>query len=347
MRRWLRVVGPVSALLVGHACGGHEADDPPPGPRRDPPPTSTTVVSPHETTVTAPVDRAPATLVRSRGTLRVDSVPPTDGAALERGQRVTLDEGAEAVIELASGDRVTLFGPSEAEIGEQGAAAVLLGRGSAHVRLPPGPAGPRAPLRVATPESSVELIGPGEVLLVADRSGATWTVALSGVARVANGNADARHHARTTELQGGQAVVTSDAVEEPTPGLTRLDDARAAAAAVFAPTTPLEPGRWVDRTRHAAIDLDASLGWLEAEARHGHDLTDQHRAAVAAGESDEAMRLQGALVGHAQELHALRDTARLRFERLSALVLAGAVAAGEPDPLAARRDRAAPLLGLE
>jgi len=52
-------------------------------------------------------------------------------------------------------------------------------------------------------------------------------------------------------------------------------------------------------------------------------------------------------VGHAQELHALRDTARLRWERLSALVLDGAVPAGAPDPIAPRRDRAVSLLGLE
>ncbi len=325
------------------ACGD---DAPPPATAHEPPP-STSATSPHSTTVGQATGSAPATLVRTTGAVRLDAAPAAAGASLERAQRLVLDPGAEAVVELASGDRVTLFGPSEARVGEQGAAAIELARGTAHVRVPPGPAGPRAPLRVATPESSVELIGPGEVLLVADRSGATWTVVMAGVSHVGNGDADARHHARLGDVAAGHAVLVGDAANEPTEGPARLDAARAAAIVLFEPLPPLEPARWAERARHAATDLDTALGWVEAEARHGHDLTDEHRAAVAAGQSDEAMRLQGALVGHAQELHALRDTARLRWERLSTLVLAGAVPPGEPDPLAARRDRAAALLGLE
>jgi hypothetical protein len=170
---------------------------------------------------------------------------------------------------------------------------------------------------------------------------------MAGIARLGNGDADARHHARFTDLQAGQAVVIAEQPAEPTVGPTRLDQARAAALAIFTTTPPLEPARLADRVHRAATELDSAFGWVETEARHGHDLTDEHRAAVAAGQSDEAMRLQGALVGHAQELHALRDTARLRWCRLTALALAGAVPAGEPDPAAARRDRAASLLGLE
>jgi hypothetical protein len=55
----------------------------------------------------------------------------------------------------------------------------------------------------------------------------------------------------------------------------------------------------------------------------------------------------GQLVAHAQELHALRTLAELRWERLSALVASGAVAAGDPDPAGARQERAAALLGFE
>jgi hypothetical protein len=297
--------------------------------------------------VAAPADRGAATLVRSSGGVRVDTTPASDGAALDHGDRLALDEGAEAVIDTPDGDRITLFGPGVARIGDPGSAIVEIANGSAHVRLPPGPAGPRAPLRVASPESTVELIGPGEVLVVADRSGATWTVVMSGVSRVAHGDADARHRARVTEVTTGRAVVVGDQAAEPTDGPTRLDEARAAAHALFGTATAIEAARLGDRLRHAATDLDASLGWVEAEARHGTELTDQHRAAVSSGDADEAMRLQRALVGHAQELHALRDTARLRWERLSALVLEGAVPAGDPDPLGPRRDRAVSLLGLE
>ena len=251
------------------------------------------------------------------------------------------------MIELTAGDRITLYGPVTARMGEEGAAAIQLVHGSAHVRLPPGPAGPRLPMRLATPESTVELIGPGEVLVVADRSGATWTVVLAGISHIANGDADGHHHARVIEIQSGHTLVFGDEPGEPTEGPQRLDDARTAAETIFSGTTPLEPARLADRAAHAATNLDNALGWLETEARRGRDLTDEHRAAVASGNSDEAMRLQGALVGHAQELHALRDTARLRWERLSTLVLEDAVPAGQPDPLAARRDRAAALLGLE
>lgn len=346
MRR-VRVVAGLAVLLS--ACG----DDPPPPTRahtHDPPPATTEQSSglgPHATTVTETTDRAPATLLRATGAVRVDAAPATEGEPLERGQRLVLEDGAEATLETRQGDRVTLFGPANARVGEEGTAAVELARGTAHVRLQPGPAGPRSPLRIASPEASIELIGPSEIFVDADRSGATWVVVMSGIARLGNGDADARHHARLTDLQAGQAVVVAEQPAEPTVGPTRLDQARASAIAIFATTTPLEATRLYERARRAATDLDGAFGWVETEARHGHDLTEQHRAAVAAGQSDEAMRLQAALVGHAQELHALRDTARLRWCRLSTLVLAGAVPAGESDPSAARRDRAASLLGLE
>jgi hypothetical protein len=339
---------PVRVALVGIAlalvaCSG----DPPPSTVAHHPPPSSTSVGPHGPTTTEALDTSPATLVHLSGVVRVDSGPAVEGASLERAQRLELEDGAEATIELSAGDRVTLYGPVLARVGEQGAAGMELVHGSALVRLSPGPAGPRSPLRVATPESTVELIGPGEVFVVADRSGATWTVVMAGMSRVANGDADARHHARLTELAAPHALIVGEQPAEPTDGPTRLDDARTTGRAIFTTTTPLEPARLAERVTHAATNLDTALGWLEAEARHGRDLTDEHRAAVAAGNGDEAMRLQAALVGHAQELHALRDTARLRWERLSALVLEQAVPQGGPDPLAPRRDRAASLLGLE
>lgn len=335
-------IGIASLVLI--ACG----DDPPPTTTHGtPPPSSSTTASPHGTTTAEAIDTAPARLIRSSGAVRVDSEPARDGASLERAQRLDLDAGAEAVVELTSGDRVTLFGPVVGRVGEEGAAAMEIVHGTAHIRLAPAPAGPRQPLRIATPESTVELIGPGEVLVDADRSGATWTVVMSGISHVANGAADAHHHARVSEVAAPHAVIAADEIAEPTDGPVRLDDARTAAQAIFAATAPIEPARLAERAAHAATDLDNALGWLEAEARHGRDLTDAHRAAVAAGNADEAMRIQGELVGHAQELHALRDTARLRWERLSALVLEQAVPVGGADPLGPRRDRAASLLGLE
>ena len=69
-----------------------------------------------------------------------------------------------------------------------------------------------------------------QVLLVADPSGASWVVTLSGLSRAGNGEGDARHHARLAELAPGQAILYVDHPAEPTEAPTRLDDARAAAA---------------------------------------------------------------------------------------------------------------------
>lgn len=352
-----RLILVLALVLALGACGGGGDDPAPPttsaaeshGHHADPPPsTSTLVTEAHGTpTVREESDAPPVRLVHLTGTARGETAPLAEGDALEHRARITVEDGAEATLETSDGDRLVLFGPALAQIGDRGGASLHLASGMCHVRLPPGPAGPRAPLRIATPESSVELIGPGELLLDADRSGATWHVVMAGLSRVGTGDADAHHHARTLDLQNSMALVVIDEPAEPTPGPVRLDEARAAARAIFATASPLEPARAAERVRRAGTSLDAALGWIEAESRHGQDLTDQHRAAVASGNSDEAMRIQGELVGHAQELHALRDTARLRWERLSVLVLAGAVPAGEPDPIAARRDRATSLLGLE
>ncbi len=339
------------------ACGdGGGGETPPPssaaeshGHHADPPPSSSTLVTEAHGTprVSEESDAPPVHLVHLTGTARGETAPLAEGAALDHRARITVEDGAEATLETADGDRLVLFGPALAQIGDRGGASLHLASGSCHVRLPPGPAGPRAPLRIATPESSLELVGPGEVLIDADRSGATWYVVMAGLSRAGTGDADAHHRARMIDLQNSTALVVADEPAEPTPGPVRLDEARAAARAIFATAVPLEAARAAERVRRAGTSLDAALGWIEAESRHGQDLTDQHRAAVAAGNGDEAMRIQGELVGHAQELHALRDTARLRWERLSVLVLSGAVPPGEPDPLAARRDRAASLLGLE
>ncbi|MFO0683082.1 MAG: hypothetical protein U0234_13585 [Sandaracinus sp.] len=340
---------PAPSTSTGHGHGhghGHQAD---------PPPTtgSSLVTEAHGVTdhgaptVREESDAPPVHLVHLSGTARGETAPLAEGDALEHRARITVEEGGEATLETSDGDRLVLFGPATAQIGDRGGASLHLASGMCHVRLPPGPAGPRAPLRIATPESSIELIGPGEVLIDADRSGATWNVVMAGLSRLGTGEADAHHHARTLDVPNSTALLVVDEPSEPTQGPIRLDEARAAARAIFATASPIEPGRAAERVRRAGTSVDAAFGWLEAEARHGQELTDQHRAAVAAGRSDDAMRIQGELVDHAQELHALRDTARFRWERLSVLVLAGAVPAGEPDPLAARRDRATSLLGLE
>jgi hypothetical protein len=330
------------------ACGGHDEEEAPEAPpaadvaHADPPVVPSDPAA-HDTEDAPP---APASIVRFSGDVRLDHGVLREGAPLERGDRLTVGEGGEVVVDLDGGDRVTLFGPALAMMGD-GAAQLTLARGSAHLVLPPGPAGPRPPFRVATREASVEMVGSGEILLVENAAGATWVVALSGLARVENGEVDARHHARAIELAAAHALLVAEHPAEPTDAPSRLADARAAAEAIFTTLTPLEDARRAAGLARAGTDLDVALGWLEAEARHGHDLTEQHRAAVTAGRAEDAMRLQGELVGHAQQLHALRDAATARWERLLARVVAGEVPAGAPDPADARRERVAALLGFE
>lgn len=327
------------------SCSGPEPTTPGPTPTAEPtPPRPSPTPEPHEETDDAPA--APASIVRFSGAVLIDHGVLREGAPLERGDRVDVGEGGEAVIDLRGGDRVTLYGPALAMIGD-GAAQLMLARGAAHMFLPAGPAGPRPPFRVATREASVEMVGSGETLVVEHPAGATWVVALSGLVQVENGEVDARHHARSSELSGGHALLVADHPAEPTDAPSRLEEARAAAAAIFAGLTPPDPARREGGLARVATELDASLGWLEAEARHGHELTEQHRAAVTAGRTDDAMRLQGELVGHAQQLHALRDAATARWERLVARVLAGEVPVGTPDPADARRERVVALLGFE
>jgi hypothetical protein len=342
----MRSLAGIALVLALVGCGGGDDEETPPPPAADPvadPPAHDPEPSPHEEP-SGPA--APATLIRFSGEVLFDHGVVRDGAPLEHGDHVTVGEGGEAVIDLHGGDRVTLFGPALAMI-DDGAAQVMLARGSAHLVLPAGPAGPRPPFRVATREASVEMVGAGEILVVENAVGASWVVALAGIARIVNGEVDARHHARATEVSGGHAILVGDHPAEPTDAPPRLSDARAAAAAIFTGLTPADDARRESALARAGTDLDASLGWLEAEARHGHDLTEQHRAAVTSGRTEDAMRLQGELVGHAQQLHALRDAATARWERLLVRVLAGEVAAGSPDPAAARRERVAALLGFE
>jgi hypothetical protein len=109
----------------------------------------------------------------------------------------------------------------------------------------------------------------------------------------------------------------------------------------------LEPEDDAARMRElgaATSRLDESLGALEAEGRHGHDLTEAHRAAVSAGSAEDATRIQGELVAHAQRLYHLREVATARWERVRAMALCIHERI-EPDPIEVRADRVRGLLG--
>ena len=94
--------------------------------------------------------------------------------------------------------------------------------------------------------------------------------------------------------------------------------------------------------------LDQALRWLETETRRGSDLTQEHRAAVRAGDAEQSRRLQRELVSHSQELYRLRRVATARWERARVLHLWLGRLDAQPteDPIDARHDRVAGLLGF-
>jgi hypothetical protein len=299
-----------------------------------------------------PPDQPPVRVTRFEGDVaRTRGTTLTPGEGLEPGDGLVVRGEGRADLDLGDLGRVLLERDTEIRVSEGGAAQVLLLRGAVHVFVPPGLSGPRPPLRVATPAASIELGGSGEFYALAHPSGMTWVVGLAGLTTVANGESDGRRRLRTIELAPGRAVlVGARGLGEPTEGPARIDAARTAAA------TLLEGSSAPDRLRarrdleDAARRLDESLLWLESETRRGRDLTNQHREAVRAGRSADAIRLQRELVSHAQQLYVLRQVATARWERVLAGSLYLARTAGGAESSAAavagsRRDRVQSLLG--
>lgn len=292
-----------------------------------------------------PSERAPqARLIRTEGDVLLSSGPTTAGAALEAGVRVTVPAGGSADVDLDEGTRLALDAGTVLSIGDIGPAHALLVRGAVHIASPPED-GPRETLRVATTEATVSLSGAGEAYVAADPSGTTWVIVLQGLFEVTTGDTDARGRLRSVDVMAGHTILASPRLGEISEtGYARLDDARAAARTAFSILVPLEDDRRVRDLSAATRRLDESLGALEAEARHGHELTERHRDAVSASRSDEAMSIQAELVTHAQRLYQLREVATARWERVRVAALA-TTAHLEPDPIELRADRVRGLLG--
>lgn len=285
-----------------------------------------------------------ARLVRTSGNVLISSGPTTAGAALEPGVRITVPTGGSADVDLREGTRLVLDPGAVVMIGDIGPAQALLVRGGVHIAAP-AEDGPRETLRVATAEVTVSLSGAGEAYVATDPSGTTWVIVLQGLFEVATGEADARGRVRSLDVSAQHTVLANPRLGEISEtGYARLDDARAAVRAAFAALTPLDDERRVRDLGGATRRLDESLGALEAEARHGHELTERHRDAVGGGRSDEATAIQAELVGHAQRLYLLREVATARWERVrvAALQITSHL---EPDPIELRADRVRGLLG--
>lgn len=284
-----------------------------------------------------------AVLVRSEGDVSVASGVLEAHMALARSERVRVGVGGHAEVDVREGARLSLQGDTDLRINDVGPARALLVRGALHMANP-AEDGPRAILRIATPEASIAISGPGEAYIVAHASGTTLVMVLAGAVTVSTGETDARGRLREIDLGTGRTVVVAQRMSEPVDGPQRLDDARVQAGVLLAESSPIDD----ERRRHdlgiAISRLDEALGDLEAEGRHGAELTDLHRAAVAAANQTESMRLQGELVSHSTQLYRLREVATARWERVRVGALTVTTPL-EPDPIVVRTDRVRGLLG--
>lgn len=326
------------ALLLVCACGTEETPRPR-EPDDDPVPEEP---APHA------VDPPPGRLRRAEGTVTIDGAVARAGAPIDAERSIEVSDDGRAVLQLRDGGAVTLDGGARARLIEEGAAQLLLIRGSAHAAQPPSGSSPRPPLRIVTPSATVEIGRSGELFVVLFEGGASWAAALSGGVSVTIGEADARRRMRTLDLIAGQAVAVPNRIAEPTEGPRTLDAAREMARALaIAPPEPEGPRLERDIAAETRR-LDEALRWLETETRRGRELTTQHRQAVSEGAREDAERLQRELVVHSQELYRLRQLATARWERLRAQCLRLAVIGHPPaeDPVAQRRERVVGLLGL-
>lgn len=331
----------LSALV---ACGD---DETPASEGRHTPPTGeaeTLVRHSGEEEAAAEDTEAPiARLVRTEGDVSISSGVMRDAMPLPRSERVRVGAGGHADIDVREGARLSLEPNTDLRINDVGPARALLVAGAIHLANPPED-GPRAILRIATPEASIAISGPGEAYIVAHPSGTTVVMVLSGGFTVSTGETDARGRLREIDLGTGRTVIVAQRMSEPVDGPQRLDEARVNSAALLAAGVAVDD----ERRRHdlgiAIGRLDEALGALEAEARRGAELTDLHRAAVAAADPTESMRLQGELVAHSTQLYRLREVATGRWERLRVGALTVTTPL-EPDPVLVRTDRVRGLLG--
>lgn len=337
------VISVVAAWVAITGCSGIEADHGSHGarPRR----TGTARAVDAVDVASAPADEPPARLTRAEGEIFRSRGPLEEGAGLETGDALVVPDEGVAELRLRQGGVVVLFGGSEAYLGD-GPSQVVLLRGELHAQVPPISAGSQPPLRVSTPTASIELAFGGDFFLAVHPTAGVWVAALSGTSTVATGEVDGRRRLRVVELSSGRAMSMGARLSEPTFGPTHLDQARVTARAALSETSGLEVIRAPRDLSDIARRLDESLLWLETETRRGLELTAQHRDAARMGRAEEALRLERQLQGHAQQLHALRQVATARWERLEAGALELGRASGMSNVVRARRDRIVSLLGI-
>lgn len=288
----------------------------------------------------------PAQLGLLEGNVTLGQTAAVSGAAVEVGRVVSLEGPGRATLDLPGGARGTLWAPGAMLLAEAPDRGLWIVRGAVHVSDPPTGLGGRTPLRVATPTATLELQGAGDAVVSVDAQGITHVTVLNGQVEVTSAEVDTRRRLRSLDVVAGLETQVIDHIDVVVPGSARLEEAlalareRAASASASAPGAPAPPSVAATMSR-----LDDAMGWLEAEQRRGRDLTARHRAAVQAGQGEEAMQYQREIVSHAQAVHALRQVVLTRWERfaLTARLLAGARPASEE--VAPRLDRLRNLLG--
>jgi hypothetical protein len=322
IRRWGGVPGPWMALVLLVGC---PQDD------REPPSEPSEVEGP----LPASEAQAPADMA-----LAVPSATAwrTEGEGAER-RRIPVAPGeavggeASATVDVRGGGRFEVAPGAQAHLGGVPPPPLLLGRGRARARL--GPTGPpdRAPLRLGTPEVTVELVRGGDVFAVALADGRTWVVALAGDPVLLTGAAADQGGARRWPLAAGQGVwVTGEGPGEPAAAPSR---AREVEAAMDVLAGKGSPGRDVGTQARADAALEEALVRLERERARGRALAAAHRQAVA-DDAARATEIRKQIVEHTKALVRLRGLVRTRWERLAALEVAlGAASEGA----AARNDR--------
>lgn len=345
----LRGLAPLAAILLLLACGDDDASQPDPEPAHGHGHGMGSHGHGHDHGGARPA-APPARVSRLEGEATVNGAQARMGMPLEPESTIVVQPGGLIHVLMRDGGRFALEPETTARVVAEGPTQLLLARGRVHASQPARGNAARPPLRLATPAATVELASAGEAYISTYANGSTWMTSLSGAVAVNNGEADNRHRARETTVGQGGSVAVAERVAEPTEGPERLEGARAAAAALAGGEGMSEADtEAVQRNLTQRVaSLDESLRWLETETRRGSELTNQHRAAVQAGDRDEARRLQREVVGHSQELYRLRRVATSRWERVRALHMWLGLLDAQPteDPVAARRDRVAGLLGF-
>jgi hypothetical protein len=332
IRGWLLLVGVLGAWASG--CSEDES------------PAAATPAEPHASEGTvdegppaSPLEPAPAAW------RMVGDGPDRRRVPVEPGVDLVPDPDTGTTVDLRGGGRVEIAPRSHARLGAVAARPVLLGTGRARALLTASGPPDRAPLRVATPQATVELVRSGDVWVAALPDGRTWIAALAGHPTVVTGAVDAEGHLERWALGPGQALwVDADGPGEPAPGPTRAEEVTVRMDALVGGGDPAAGGAALGGAVWEAVweAVEAALDDLEGELARGRALSEAHRGALVDAPG-RATELRRQIVQHSKALLRLRARVLVRWERAAAQALAPggpADGSGRPGRVDERVERA-------